>query len=135
VGGLHDRVTILTAPANRPLQTFSVDTTITGPQLTGARLANLIKPMLDGLVSCLHAHDGSNPDVLRSHLEALGPPDQLWQQLTDSSTAILGTRPLIRPYRKGIIWNPGDDLCHAFRIATDPAPTWSLHAVIASTAP
>ncbi len=108
-GALHDQDTALTAPANRPPQRFSVDAAITGPQLTGARLANLLKPMLDGLVSCLHAHDGSNADVLRPHLDALGPPDRLWEQLTDSSTAILGTRALIRRSAKGIMWNRGDD--------------------------
>jgi hypothetical protein len=39
---------------------FHHDRHCRGP-LTGTGLANLIKPMLDGLVSCLHAHDGSNP--------------------------------------------------------------------------
>jgi hypothetical protein len=37
------------APANWPLQRFSVDATITGPRLTGTRVGNLVKPMLDGL--------------------------------------------------------------------------------------
>jgi hypothetical protein len=32
------------------------------PQANEARLANPIKPMLDGLVNCFHAHDGSHPD-------------------------------------------------------------------------
>src|SRR5438477_11303645 len=82
-----------TAGTDPTAELFTMDVTIAGPQASGTRLANLIKPMLDGLVSCFHAHDGSHPDRLRPHLATLGPVEVIWQQLLDQSTALIGVRP------------------------------------------
>ena len=65
--------------------------------------------MLDGLVSCFHAYDGSHADHIRPNLTTLGPVEVVWQQLFDQSTALFGVRPLIRPYRHAIAWNPADE--------------------------
>jgi hypothetical protein len=108
----------------------TADVVLTGPALTGVRLANLIKPMLDGLIACFHAHDGGNADGLRAGLAGLGPAPAVWELLTDPSTAVLGVRPLVRPYRDGIAWNPADDLCSGFRIRIEQAGRWTLRAAL-----
>jgi hypothetical protein len=120
-----------TANPGRTADMFTIDVTIAGPHASGARLANLIKPMLDGLVSCFHAHDGSHADHIRPNLATLGPVEAVWHQLLDQSTALLGVRPLIRPYRHAIAWNPADERCQAFRIRAHRAAHWSIHAAVA----
>jgi hypothetical protein len=42
-----------------------------------------------------------------------------------------GVRPLIRPYRHAIAWNPADERCQAFRIRAHRAAHWSIHAAVA----
>ncbi len=101
---------------------------IGGPDLTGTRLAGLMKSLLDGLVACFHAHDGSH----RSELQPLlaEPPAATWPLLCDRSTAVLDTRALVRPYRQRLAWNPADDRCDAFQVQLTPARTWSLRAAL-----
>lgn len=80
------------------------------------RLVALVKPMLDGLISALHSHDGSNADHIRNALARFGEPAQLWSLLVDPSTSVLGRRVLVRPHGPGIAWNPADERCSAFSI-------------------
>jgi hypothetical protein len=71
----------------RPPNEFVVDVTLTGPTVTGSRLSNTFKALLDGLISCFHAHDGSRHSDLYGRLTDLGEPVNVWQQLTNASTA------------------------------------------------
>ena len=107
---------------------FTIDVMLSGPQVHGTRVANLVKSLLDGVVSCFHAHDGSHSEELRLRLAALGPGHDMWRWLTDPSTAMLGARTLVRPYRQNVYWNPADERCQAFRIRHRQAATWSVHA-------
>lgn len=100
---------------------FCVDVTLTGPDLRGTRVAGMVKSLLDGAISALHAHDGSGRTVLLERLRALGEPEHAWQQLVNVETAVLGRRTLVRPYRDGVAWNPADDRCTSFRFATAQA--------------
>lgn len=119
----------------RRVGVFAVDVLLSGPNPTGTRVMNLIKPMLDGLISCFHVHDGSHVDQLQVALAGLGPVAETWQRLTDPSTAVLGVRSLVRPYRNGVAWNPADDRCHAFRIRSQRSDRWSIHAQIGTFKP
>jgi len=104
---------------------FTVDLTVTG-QAAAARLAATIKPLLDGWVSATHCHDGTGRDIL---MPRLGNADQAaaqWAQLCDPAAAVLDTRPLLRPFRDGIAWNPADERCEAFRIVPRPGPSWPV---------
>ena len=95
------------------------------------RFVSLVKPMLDGLISTLHSHDGSNADHIRNALDSFGEPARLWSLLVDPSTSVLGRRVLVRPHGPGIAWNPADERCSAFSIM--PAVNGSaLNAVIRS---
>lgn len=75
-----------------------------------------LKPMLDGLISALHVHNGSNRDHIVRALSHVGPPSKNWALLTDPRDAVLGERRLIRPHGAGIAWNPADERCSAFRV-------------------
>jgi hypothetical protein len=122
--------TVAPGAAGLRIDAFTVDVTLSGPDIRGTRMSNLIKSMLDGLVSCFHVHDGSHGDRLWPLATWLGPPAETWQWLTNPSAAILGVRPLVRPYRQGTFWNPADDRCRAFRIRSRPADHWSLRAQV-----
>jgi hypothetical protein len=109
---------------------FTLDVTITGPSATGRRVANLVKPMLDGWVSALHVHDASNRDALLPHLAAFGAPATVWAQLVEPHVAVLGTRRLVRLSKTDIAWNPADHRCQAFRIRVGHAPRWTFQATL-----
>jgi hypothetical protein len=109
---------------------FTADVVVAGPAVTGRRVANMVKPMLDGLISALHVHDGSGREILLPRLAALGAPESVWTQLVDPHAAVLGPRCLVRPFRDNVAWNPADDRCLAFRVRTRHAATWTFHAVL-----
>lgn len=94
-------------------QQFTVDVSMGG---MGSSLVSVIKPLLDGLISALHVHDGTRRDHVRNALSRYGDADELWAGLVSSETAILGPRTLVRPHGGGIAWNPADDLCCAFLV-------------------
>ena len=104
---------------------FTVAATLSG-DWRPSTVANLVKPMLDGVVSALHAHDGSAKDALLAQLDFEGNPSRTWERLTDRSAALLGTRPLVRPYLNRIAWNPADERCSAFRISIQPGTSRSI---------
>jgi hypothetical protein len=109
---------------------FTVDATVAGPTATGRRVAGLIKPMLDGWVSALHVHDGSDHEAVLPRLATLGAPATVWAQLVDPRVAVLGTRRLVWPYRASIAWNPADHRCRAFRVRVGHASSWTLQATL-----
>lgn len=74
------------------------------------KLANAIKPLLDGVVCAFHGADARCLDCLaefcrREHCEELAVPRTF--------PAVLGEREVIRPYRNGqsFLWDPADDRC------------------------
>lgn len=78
-----------------------------------ARPADIVKPLVDGLVAGLHSHDGRDLQMLASRLAArIGLAEaEVAERLMDPSRAWLGTRRLLWPRADGLQWNPGDDGC------------------------
>ena len=104
-------------------------------QSAGTQLPNiseLIKPLLDGVVSALHAHDGQQLGEVTHRLvaQSAGEPDRLSAMLTDRRWAQLGTRRLLWPHGHTVQWNPADDRCQFVEVTLDSAPTdhnqWEL---------
>lgn len=96
------------------------------------RFVSLVKPMLDGLIAALHAHDGSHGSHARRSLAQYGDPDSLWLLLNDPTNAALGCRRLVRPHGNSIAWNPADDMCAGFRVtrsSTGPAIEAMFHTL------
>lgn len=74
------------------------------------KLANAIKPLIDGVVCAFHGENARCLACLtdfctRQHCEELAVPNKF--------PAVLGEREFIRPYRSGrsFLWNPADDFC------------------------
>ncbi len=110
---------------------FAADIVLAGP--APQRMTSLLKPLLDGLISAFHAHDGSDQPVLPGRLTALGLPLNAWQLLVQEDTNCLGRRRLLRPTEAGIAWNPADDRCSAFRIRAQTSSRWSVTAQLRLT--
>ncbi len=115
------RPVVLSAPSVSLLDgPFALDVTLLG-NWTPTGMAGVVKPLLDGLVSSLHQHDGGNRDLLLPRITELGEVTTAWLMLCDSRQNILGGRKLVRPHGSSYAWNPADERCHAFRIHSDPA--------------
>jgi hypothetical protein len=108
---------------------FTVDVSILGPP-AGTRVAGVVKPMLDGLVSALHRHDGRGRDDLLPRLSHLGDPEALWTALCAPAAAVLGTRRLVRVHGANIAWNPADERCNAFRVRVVPGSSRGVTAQV-----
>ena len=74
----------------------------------------IIKPLLDGIISAYHSHEGSDGATESQLLSGLGhgAEEDLRNELLDPRWAALGPRRLVRPFgAKGVQWNPADDFC------------------------
>src|SRR5207248_1002785 len=82
-----------------------------------------MKPLLDGVVSAFHVHDGSQGAELAKRLAVSiqAPPAGILEGLTDEQWGLLGPRVLVRPYRNGVIWNPADERLVAVLVETATA--------------
>lgn len=94
------------------------------------RPADVVKPLVDGLVAGLHAHDGRDAAVVTARLAArLGlAAERVAVMLRDETRAWLGTRRLLWPRADGLQWNPGDDECVSavLRVRREGEPGWLL---------
>lgn len=83
------------------------------------RPASFIKPLLDGLLSAFHSHDGSNLAILLerhlTHFQSV-PPETIRQWLLNKEHSVLGRRRLLQPFKAGIKWSPADDRLVLIRI-------------------
>lgn len=96
---------------------ISVRVTLNLPAQVSSAAA-LIKPLLDELISSLHAHDGSHLAEISQRLagQLSLPPDRVGEVLTDAQQAALGTRRLVHLFGTGVQWNPADELCVACEV-------------------
>jgi hypothetical protein len=79
-------------------------------------VANVVKPLIDGVVSSLHCFAGEIPDLVVERLTkaTTTDPTDVRRRLTDQRRAVLGARPnLIRLTKNGIAFNPRDEDCVA----------------------
>jgi hypothetical protein len=85
------------------------------PSVFRSSAAALLKPLIDGVVSGLHQHDGSRLDVVSEVLagQLAVATDEVAALLTRSEGSVLGRRLLIVPRQNGVQWLPGDDACVA----------------------
>lgn len=91
-------------------------------------LAAYAKPLLDGVLSAFHTHDGTDPDRVPSFLaERTGLSSQdAWKILTDESKGVLGTRRLLHGSNTSLGWNPADDRCAFVSIDYRYDPSWAI---------
>lgn len=116
---------------------LGLDVEVGRPDDDRRALLGLVKALVDGLVSALHAHDGQDLDTVTERLSSrLGvEAAALAVLLLDDRLAVLGTRRLLWPYRNFVQWNPADDIIVDLRLTTTPAPTWTTTGTVRSLAP
>jgi hypothetical protein len=94
-----------------PDGSIGMDLTVTRPGTASWSLASIIKPLLDGLVSAFHSHDGTHlnhvAEVLAASLRE--PVDAIRSALADPGWGILGVRRLLWPRAGRVQWNPADE--------------------------
>ncbi|NLC45189.1 MAG: hypothetical protein GX783_13025 [Clostridiales bacterium] len=119
---------------------FGLKLKINAPRGTRINLASVIKPLLDGIISGFHSHDGSyNPIVVGRLTRSLGEEEShIERMLMEQSKAVLGIRNLVHPFGTGIQWNPGDDFCVAAKVVIDDCivgTSWSLEGELFTVVP
>lgn len=109
---------------------YSLDLTLAVGSHDAIRPADVVKPLVDGLIAGLHAHDGHDAALVTPLLAArLGLGIELVAALLhDETRAWLGTRRLLWRRANGIQWNPGDDECVSamLRMRRDGQSEWRL---------
>jgi hypothetical protein len=107
---------------------------------TGTRVApaRAIKPLVDGVISAFHNHDGTElstvSERLQSQLETVSA-ETISDLLMDKHAAQLGERRLVWRFRSGVQWNPADDLCIAIDLRIEPAERLELTGRLIEIAP
>lgn len=98
--------------------------TVGVPVLSPTTLYATMKPLLDGLVAAFHGHDGSDIDEAAARLGARleEDPADVKRRLLDDELDLLGARPVVTPYRDGVMWSPDDERLVAadLRAAVEP---------------
>lgn len=101
---------------------------------TRVRLAEIVKPLFDGVISALHYHDGTDEDELSHRVAAsVGAGPQDVSALLQAKTAtILGRRKLLHRFRDNVQWNPQDDSCFVGQLQLNETghAEWLVHGEI-----
>jgi hypothetical protein len=110
---------------------FGLRLSVAPPRDSATDLTSVLKPLLDGVISAYHAHNGTDLTELATRLAhaGAGPPAAALQDLEDQRWQALGRRCLVRRFRESVQWNPADDLCVAadIRFRQDaPTERWRL---------
>lgn len=109
---------------------YALDIELTVGTLDTLRPADIVKPLVDGIVAGLHAYDGRDAEVVTQRLAGRLGLDLVYvsRLLHDDSRAWLGTRRLLWTRADGVQWNPGDDLCVSLtmRVNRDSEPQWRM---------
>lgn len=109
---------------------FGIELTLSVPEGTKLNVAEVTKPLLDGIVSSFHVHDGSDLLVLLDRLSKLTDDSKsnLKSLLMESDMAVLGKTRLLHPRGTGVQWNPSDHLCIQGKITVKykNSPSWTL---------
>ncbi|MCF8567817.1 hypothetical protein LLE49_24150 [Alicyclobacillus tolerans] len=93
--------------------TFGLELTLSVPRGAVVNVAGLVKPLLDGIVSAFHAHDGSYLSDVTNRLSSLAGLSSAYIEtlLMESDKAVFGRKRLIYPHGHGVQWAPNDHLC------------------------
>lgn len=98
------------------------------------RLAEVVKPLFDGVISALHYHDRTDQaELSRRVANTLGVRVEEISALLQAKTAtILGKRRLLHRFRDNVQWNPQDDSCFVgeLRVSEGNYPAWTISGEI-----
>jgi hypothetical protein len=115
---------------------IAVRLTVDVPTASGATAADLMKPLLDGVISSFHAYVGQDQDELARRIGAQlhVAPDRIGALLGSSDTGVLEPRNVVKRWSTGVQWDPADDRCDAGVIIVNrSAGGWRLSGEIAAS--
>ena len=96
---------------NRP---WGILISIRAPSSSIITCSNIVKPLIDGIASALHFHDGADIDCLGERLGVnLGFRDGTLVKalLQDDTTTLFGETNLLCRHGDNVQWNPRDEYC------------------------
>jgi len=117
-----------------PPPRFGLTVTIAAPASVGTvNTVDVLKPLIDGLVSSFQAHDGEPDEVSRRIATELGIDRQtVASLLCQRDRALLGARQLVVLRAQGVTWQPNDHLLLAaeVRVHTHPGTQWLVSGAL-----
>ena len=102
-----------------------------GTRIPLQNVANVVKPLVDGLVCALHA-DTLVDDEAVSRLSRVSAWEaaEISQRLATPQNPLLGPRRLLSRYRDFVKWDPADDLCDDCTVLVAPATRLACTVVV-----
>lgn len=94
-------------------------------------MVSIMKPLLDGIIAVLHYQPEVNPEVInrlkdKTSLEG----HKLASLFEPKDYSLLGERQLISIFRKGVKWNPQDELCTQVKLCQTLSPQGYLNVTV-----
>jgi hypothetical protein len=88
----------------------------------GSPLMDLLKPLLDGVISAFHQYEGPLPSALVERIAASTgcEPEATFERLLSAHQGVLGSRTVARLTQHGVKWDPRDEDCVACVVTADP---------------
>ena len=113
---------------------FGVNIRIQSPEKEPFKLTNLMKPLLDGIISSFHKlpENTSVDELTDQAIRLLYSADEWKRLLLDEQNAVLPPYQYVKPYRRDSLqWSPLDDRCKEARITIEyGAEKWSFSGEI-----
>jgi hypothetical protein len=106
----------------RTNRVFGVEVSLVIPgQDSLSSAAAIVKPLLDGVIAALHAHDGRDLQGVGGRIaqQLSIDPEEVVSLLMRDAGAVLGVRTVVRPYRNAVQWYPDDESCVAALLTID----------------
>ena len=118
---------------SQPLERLSVRMKLTGPDPQRMKATSLVKPLIDGLISAFHVHNGVDLEVVAERLgrQLSITPGRVARLLLDKQHEVLGERRLLWPWRDRVQWNPADDALVACELLIERGSEWVLSGSLA----
>jgi hypothetical protein len=115
-------------------QPFAVSVTVAGPEVSHRRLTDVMKPVLDGVISAFHVHNGRDLEELSRRLDVdlNVSPAEVARTLMNADATPLGVRRLLWGWRQIVQWNPADDRCVHAAVGIAQETRWSLRVRLSS---
>jgi hypothetical protein len=103
---------------------YGLELVLGAPSSPRTQPAKVVKPLVDGVIAAMHAHDGRALGEVAGRLRAQLPSataQEIAELLVDERANVLGQRRLLWLRATGVQWNPADDLCVALELRVEPA--------------
>ncbi len=104
---------------NRTYPSYGLILLVQAPE--SVHLAGAMKPLIDGMVSAMHGHDGFNVDKVARRLSAQlnVNAEKVKTMLLDESKSVLGKKKLLVARANGVQWQPDDHLISLIDIGVE----------------